>query len=108
MNKKKIVSSNPHNDPGFKGYTMAELRYQRALLALKREYCKENIMETAVKIHHDSPFSSDGQKSLMKNVGGVASKVIGGLNYVDYLLIGFSAFSSIRKVLHFFKRGKKK
>ena len=106
MAKKTEISTAPHTEPDFKGYTMDELRYQRALIALKREYCKESIVDAAVKLHKSLPLSASGQKGLARNIGGVAGKIVGGLNYIDYLLIGFSAFGTIRKVFHFFKKKK--
>lgn len=106
MAKKKANSSAPHTQAGFKGYTMDELRYQRALIALKREFSKETVLENVEKLQRNSPFSNSGQKSIARNVGGVAGKMIGGLNYVDYLLIGFSAYNSISKIFKFFRRKK--
>lgn len=106
MAKKTVMSTAPHTEAGFKGYTMDELRYQRALIALKREYCKESIMETAHKLHEASPLSANGQKGLARNIGGIAGKIVGGLGYVDYLLIAFSAFGTVKKVLHFFRKKK--
>lgn len=106
MAKKKAASGAPHTEVGFKGYTMDELRYQRALIALKREYSKDSILESVEKLQKNSPFSDNGQRSLAKNIGGVAGKIVGGLNYLDYALIGFSAFASIRKIFRFFHRKK--
>lgn len=106
MVKKRITINAPHTSAGFKGYTMDELRYQRALIALKREYSKESIQESLAKVRKDSPFSEHGKRNLAGNIGGVAGKIIGGLNYFDYILLGFSAFGTIRKVLHFFHRKK--
>lgn len=106
MAKKTEISTAPHTTSGFKGYTMDELRYQRALIALKREYCKESIYEAAHKLHEASPFSANGQKGIARHLGGVTGKIVGGLNYVDYLLIAFSAFGTVKKVLHFFRKKK--
>lgn len=103
---KRIESNSPHTDSDFKGYTLDELRYQRALLALRSEYCKERIYESFEKVHKLSPFSDEGKKGLGKNIGGIVGKVVTGLSYVDYAMIGFSVFSTIRKFTSLFRRKK--
>ena len=94
----------PHTQSGFKGYTLDELRYQRAVLALKAEYCKERIFETAEELHKKTPFSSQGQKIYAKGLGGILGKIVSGLSYVDIALVGFSAFNSIRKISSIFRK----
>lgn len=92
----------------FSGYTMEDLRYQRALVALKREYSKESVMLGMNKLYKRgvNPLSDKNGSSLMK-ASGVAGKIISGLNYVDYILLGISAFTTLRKITGFFTRGKK-
>lgn len=89
----------PHTSAGFKGYTLSQLRYQRALVALRREYCKDDILASMEKARKLSPFSKEGKSGL----GGVAGKIVGGLNFLDMAMIGFSAFNAIRKIRGVFK-----
>lgn len=92
-----------------KGMTIREIRYQRALVALQKEFCKEKMHSGILKLKSVSPFSKDykGKSKPLGRATGIASKIIGGMNYIDYALIGFSAFSNIRKILGFFRKKKK-
>ena len=89
----------------FKGYTLEELRYQRAIVALKREFAKSKTLSGASKLKKHNPFSSDGGKlALSGKVGGIASRIFTGLNYMDYIMLGFSLFKSGRKIFSFFRK----
>lgn len=88
----------------FKGYTLDELRYQRALIALRKEFSKENTLHNARRISKFNPLKGG---SGMGRAGQIATKLLSGMNYIDYALLGFSAFSTIRKFTSFFRRKKK-
>lgn len=91
----------------FKGYSLADIRYYRALTALQREFCKQKIVTDLHRIQKYNPLtggSSSGGK--VSRFGSVAGKVLSGLNYMDYILLGFQSFSTIRKVFSFFRRKK--
>lgn len=91
----------------FKGYTLEELRYQRALVLLQKEFCKSRIMRHVNNLQKSNPLSpSSAAGSLPGKVGAVASKLLAGLNYLDYAMIGFSLFGAVRKVFSIFKRKK--
>lgn len=92
-----------------KGLTIREIRYQRALVALQKEFCKEKMNSGILKLRSASPFSKDynGKAKPLGRAAGIAGKIMGGMNYLDYALIGFSAFSNIRKIFGFFKKKKK-
>lgn len=96
----------PKSAQQFKGYSLSELRYQRALTALKREYAKEKTIKRIDHLRHRSVFSSPGKRSSLGAAGGLLSKAATGLNYADYAMLGFSLFSSFRKVRGFFKKKK--
>ncbi|MCM1290951.1 MAG: hypothetical protein NC201_00945 [Prevotella sp.] len=98
------IQSNNQEPVQFHGYTLDEIRYQRALSALQREFAKEKIISQVTKIRKRGVFGLNEKPGTLAKAGGVASKILGGLNYVDYALIGFSAFSTIRKVFKFFRR----
>lgn len=85
----------------FKGYSMSELRYQRALTALQMEFCKSKISGNCdkVKKFRFLPSPSSANASWV-------GKFLTGLSYTDYALLGFSTFSTIRKVLRFFRKKK--
>lgn len=93
----------------FKGYSLSELRYQRAIAAVKKEYAKEKTFRTLRNIRSRSVFGSD-KAGKLRNAGNMISKIAGGLNYADYAMLGFSLFGTVRKfanVLGFFKKKKK-
>ena len=90
----------------FKGYTLEDIHYQRALILLQRQFAKEKIVADVHKIRKRGPFGTGDKSSPLAKAGGIASKFITGFNYVDYVLLGFSAFSTVRKVFRFFHKKK--
>ncbi len=100
-----LVTPNPRP---VKGLTISEIRYQRALVALQKEFCKEKIGVSVRKLKNASPFSKNfnSKKVPAGRIGALAGKLISGMNYLDYAVIGFSAFSNVRKILGFFKKKK--
>jgi len=96
----------PRGDSVFKGYSIEELRYQRALVALRKEFCKSKVVHNAGRIRNRGFFGRNGSKSKVAHVGGLASKIMSGLGYLDYVMIGMSVFGAGRKVFKLF-RGKK-
>ena len=100
---KYIVS--PENE--FKGYTIEEIRFHRALVAMEAEFCKTKLLKSWSNIQKNNPLSPNSDSKLPVKAGNIALRLLNGLNYMDYILLGFSAFSGARKVLSFFKRRKK-
>lgn len=92
----------------FKGYSLEDLRYRRALVALQKEFTKSKIVATTHRLQRHSPFSKDfgSDKSAMGKVGLVAGKLLSGLNYLDYLMLGFTVFNSGKKIFRFFHKKK--
>lgn len=88
----------------FQGYTLSELRYQRALAALKREYAREKTFKRISKIRRRPFFGGSGKGASMSTAGNWLSKAAIGFNYADYAILGFSLFSSVRKVWKFFRK----
>ena len=93
--------------PEFKGYTLDELCYHRAMLTLQREFCKERILLEYHNLTHGS--KSEGKSKSGKSIfstAGIFSRVFKSLDYIDYVLMGISAFTSIRKITGFFRKKK--
>ncbi len=84
----------------WKGYTLEQLRFQRALAAIKSEVAKERI---AAKLSQAKEQASSGNvRSLL-----FGHEVIGRLKAVDYLLIGYKVSKLSYKLWHKFShRGK--
>ena len=104
---KKNVRKEDTGESEFKGYTLEELRYQRALLLLKREFLKEKALKETKAIKERIPVING--KSPLSNVSplNLAGRVVRGLNYADYLMLGFSVFNVGKKVFSLFKKRKK-
>lgn len=91
----------------FDGYTLDEIRYQRALIALQKEFSLNRINRSVANLQKNNPLTPEGAaSSLSGNAGWVASRLVKGLGYLDYAMIGFTAFGTVRKVFSFFKRKK--
>ncbi|MBD5288361.1 MAG: hypothetical protein HDS28_04720 [Bacteroides sp.] len=93
----------------FKGYTIEELRYQRALVALQKEFCKSKVLHKVERVKNRKLIgeNSGGGSSKIFMMGSLASKLLRGLSYIDYAMIGMSLFGSGKKIYKFLK-GKKK
>lgn len=96
--------TNPEVD--FKGYTLEEIRYQRALVTLHKEFCRTKIDRIGNQLKRTNPLAPSSSTSLPGKVGFFAGKLLTGLNYMDYAMIGFNLFSSARKIISFFKKKK--
>lgn len=112
MDNEIVVASEKGNqtlnpDKDFKGYTIEELRYQRALVALQKEFCKAKVIRQIDKIRNPNGEAGESKTSKLARIAGIGGKLLLGLNYLDYAMIGMSLFGSGRKIYNFFK-GKKK
>lgn len=105
QNTEKVAKDITDPQNNFKGYTLEEIRYQRALVALQKEFSKTKIIRTAHNITRSNPLAPSAS-SMSGKVGFVASKLLTGLNYLDYAMIGFSVFGTARKVFSFFRKKK--
>ena len=90
----------------FKGFTLEELRYHRALTELKKEFSKAKMSDTAHKIQKRNPFAGGNSSSALGKAGGIAGKLLTGMSYVDYAMIGFQVFNTGRKIFSFFRKKK--
>lgn len=105
-NKNSHGNKAPHKQPGFSGYTMAELKYQRALVALKKEYLKEDILYQTADIKRRIPFLNRKKKTEKKS-SGLFGKMMKGLDYSDYIMLGAKGFGIIKKAGSLFRKKKK-
>ena len=92
----------------FKGYTIEEIRFQRALVAMEAEFCKAKVFKSWENIQAANPFMPGNKvSSLPSKAGSIALKMFNGLNYLDYVLLGMSLFKGSKKIFSFFKGLKK-
>ena len=101
----------PGNTPeeNFKGYSMEELRYQRALISLRKEFCRSKTLNSVNNLRN--PLSgrknnASGWIGKAAGVVGVAGKLLSRMNIIDYAMVGMTLFEQGRKVYKLIK-GKK-
>ncbi len=88
--------------------TLDEINHQRALLAIRKEFCKDKILADLYQLRGKMPFTDGGApRAGLRTVGNIASRVMSGLGYLDYVLLGVSAFNAVRKVTGLFRRRKR-
>ncbi|MCM1152845.1 MAG: hypothetical protein NC328_04230 [Muribaculum sp.] len=92
----------------FKGYSINELHYRRALVAMQKEIARDKVLTNVLKLQRHSPFSKDFGKDRGKfgKATMVVEKITNGLNYFDYAMLGYTLFNSGRKIWSFFRRTK--
>lgn len=98
-------SKSPTKEKEFNGYTMEELKYQRALLALRKEFSKEQMLQTLNGMKPSSATKEKGSSwgSKLAFAGGLAGKIFSNFNVLDYVMIGMSLFGTAKKAYSFFK-----
>lgn len=113
----------------FKGYTMEELRYQKALAALRKEFCKTNMLHAIDNLKKPSASKAIkaiplvGQAAKMLPIGKEMTKsstgssamaigksafkfAIGRLKPLDYVFLAFSLVGPAIKVVKLFRKKK--
>lgn len=91
----------------FKGYTMEELRYKRAMMALRKEFAKEQILKTVQTLRPgNSGEGAPGLGSKLGIAGTIAKKLLTNLNTIDYIMVGMSAFGVAKKAFKLFRKKK--
>lgn len=106
---KNIDSSVPGNvtvpqEEDFKGYSMDELRYQRALLLIRREFMREKAIKESKKITSQIPIVNGHSFLSGMTPKGVVGKLIRGLSFADYLMLGFQGVRIGKRIFSLFKR----
>lgn len=105
-NKEKELPAkvSPEHEEEFHGYTMEELRYQRAILAVKREFLKEKALKEVHKVKAGMPFVNGNSAFGEITPKGVVGKLVKGLNLFDYLMLGFQAVRIGKKMTSVFRK----
>lgn len=90
----------------FAGYTLNELKFQRALTAVRRQYAKEKTFRAINNIRKRSLFGNGNKGGKLKSATSLIQKAMIGFNYADYAMLGFSLFSTGKKIWNLFHRRK--
>jgi len=97
-NKKNLLAESGDTEAPFKGYTMEELRYQRAMMALRKEFCKTKVMQSVETLRPGSKGKGkSGGGSKLALAGKISSTVFSHMNTLDYILMGISLFGTAKK-----------
>lgn len=92
-------------ESNFKGYTIEEIRFQRALVAMEAEFCKNKLLRSWNNIKKANPLAPN-KSTFTGKAGSLALKLFNGLNYMDYLMLGFSLFGGAKKIYSLFRKKK--
>lgn len=76
----------PHDNVAWKGYTIDEIRYQRALTMARMEIERERLFASAGNIYKGIEQQSSS---------GIMGRLLSGLNYVDYVMLAFKLGRSL-------------
>lgn len=93
--------------PEFAGFTLDEIRHARALVAVKKEFAKARLLEDVDLLKERNPFAAGSTLKAAGRLGTLPLKIMKGLNYTDYIMLGVSAFGSARKIFSLFRKKKK-
>lgn len=99
MKSSKDATPMELEQPDFKGYTLAELRYRRALVVIKREYMREKALKDVTKIKQQLPFVGGHSQH-----NGIMGKLMRGLSFADYFILGLQALRIGKKIGSRFKK----
>ena len=105
-NKESKAASHNNKEEEFKGYTIDELRYQIALLALKKEFMKEKALANTQAVKEQIPMLNGKSPLSAITPRGIMGKIVKGLSFSDYFLLGLQALMIGKKVTGIFKRSK--
>ncbi len=86
----------PHHAETWNGYTLDELRYQRALNMARLEIEKEKLTAATSEMKRGLPSLSTGH--------GILSKIAGSLSYIDYAVLAFRLFRTASKAFRGLRR----
>lgn len=85
----------PHHNADWQGYTIDELRYQRALTSARLEIQRERLLNQVNAVR--------GQFGTLEG-RGIMGKMLRSLNYVDYAVIAFQTVGRIRSMFKGLRR----
>jgi hypothetical protein len=79
----------------WRGYTLDDLRYKRAVNHVKMEVAKERVMISVGKFTNFKTPSFASSK--------LVGKIFSSFSVIDYLLIAFQTGKQVRKIFRLFK-----
>lgn len=101
------VAVSIENTADFKGYTLEELQWQRAFVALQAELAKETLIAKKEAITASLPFGKkkdDSGSRLPAMSGKTLQRIVSSLSYLDYFRMASTVARAGIKVFKFFRR----
>lgn len=98
MNKELITSSN--HSASWKGYTIDEIRNQKAIILKRLEIQKNNMH------HHVQSAGVNGYSTAKSFTGIVMKRFFGNISFINYIFIGFKVAKAVTKFIKTHKRKK--
>lgn len=99
MNKELISSQNTSPSP-WNGYSLDELRYQRAVVLTRLEIQKGRMLQQV------QSSGINGDSAARGFAGAILKKFFGNMSFIDYIFIGFKVTKTAMKFIQMLK-GKK-
>jgi len=109
VNEEKLLpEDNLPKEAEFKGYTISQLRYRRAMIAVKKEYALQELISEKHKFSSRSNFGGKfgSVARTVSNSAPVISRIFRGLSYMDYITVGLSLYGGVRKIVRRFRKKK--
>lgn len=91
MNKELITSQQP--SASWKGYSLDELRYQRAVTLTRIEIQKGKMLQQVQSSGINGDFSAKGI------AGVIMRKFFGNMSFIDYIFISFKVAKTAMKFI---------
>lgn len=92
----------PHHEENFRGYTISELRHQRLIAQVRREFLKEKLLYDTKELTTAKLFPKVQGKT--SGLLAIASKGLRILSYADFFTLGMALFRTGRKVYGIFRK----
>lgn len=88
-----FLNDNEPSAQKWKGYTLNELRYRRALTGVAIEIEKDRLSRAISGIVPGALKARSSGTSML-------SKALGALSYVDYAILGWKLFKTLKSLRH--------
>lgn len=109
-NIQKEATSQSEETAKFTGYTISQIKHRRALVAVKRDYVFEQLINEKTRISKLDfmPAKASGTMNFITRSAPIIGKIAKGLSYMDYISIGMSTVSTLRKIIGWYRGIRKK
>lgn len=110
IRRHKGVGADASTNETPQGLTLEEIRYRRALALMEREFAREALTEDLERLRERMSIGqrTAGSGGSVSAMAGVASRVLSKVSYIDYFILGMSVFGTVRKVVGFFRKRRRK